>query len=117
MPLTQEEKTELYSEIGNQIAANVTKALEGITSKIDTLQANQEQLKETLTANQRAEETEMRKVIAEKYGEVVANSLQGQALIDMHKQIGDAASLAGNSGAQQEQTGAPDPAAYFGGAK
>ncbi|EMH1770672.1 hypothetical protein R4U62_001891 [Proteus mirabilis] len=117
MPLTQEEKTELYSEIGNQIAANVTKALEGITSKIDTLQANQDQLKETLTANQRAEETEMRKVIAEKYGEVVANSLQGQALIDMHKQIGDAASLAGNSGAQQEQTGAPDPAAYFGGAK
>ncbi|HCZ8414440.1 TPA: hypothetical protein O4D67_000009 [Proteus mirabilis] len=117
MPLTQEEKTELYSEIGNQIAANVTKALEGITSKIDTLQANQDQLKETLTANQRAEEAEMRKAVAEKYGEVVANSLQGQALIDMHKQIGDAASLAGNSGAQQEQTGAPDPAAYFGGAK
>ncbi|HEM8274905.1 TPA: hypothetical protein U2M58_003895 [Providencia stuartii] len=117
MPLTQEEKTELYSEIGNQIAANVTKALEGITSKIDTLQANQDQLKDTLTANQRAEETEMRKEVAAKYGEVVANSLQGQALIDMHKQLGETASLAGNSGAQQEQVGAPNPAEYFKGAQ
>ncbi|HGN1707961.1 TPA: hypothetical protein ACKRTE_003885 [Providencia rettgeri] len=117
MPLTQEEKTELYSEIGNQITANVTKALEGITSKIDTLQANQDQLKDTLTANQRAEETEMRKEVAAKYGEVVANSLQGQALIDMHKQLGEAASLAGNSGAQQEQVGAPNPAEYFKGAQ
>ncbi|EJD6541364.1 hypothetical protein M0K83_RS19880 [Providencia rettgeri] len=117
MPLTQEEKTELYSEIGNQIAANVTKALEGITTKIDTLQANQDQLKDTLTANQRAEETEMRKEVAAKYGEVVANSLQGQALIDMHKQLGETASLAGNSGTQQEQVGAPNPAEYFKGAQ
>ena len=117
MPLTQEEKKELVGDITQALAANLAEQLKPINEKVDALQVNHKKLEESLTANQRAEETEMRKVIAEKYGEVVANSLQGQALIDMHKQIGDAASLAGNSGAQQEQTGAPDPAAYFGGAK
>uniref|UniRef100_UPI00189BCA76 hypothetical protein n=2 Tax=Enterobacterales TaxID=91347 RepID=UPI00189BCA76 len=117
MPLTQEEKKELVGDITQALAANLAEQLKPINEKVDALQVNHKKLEESLTANQRAEEAEMRKAVAEKYGEVVANSLQGQALIDMHKQIGDAASLAGNSGAQQEQTGAPDPAAYFGGAK
>ncbi|UPS64222.1 hypothetical protein [Providencia rettgeri] len=117
MPLTQEEKKDLVGDITRALAANFAEQLKPINEKVDALQVNHQKLEESLTANQRAEETEMRKEVAAKYGEVVANSLQGQALIDMHKQLGEAASLAGNSGAQQEQVGAPNPAEYFKGAQ
>ncbi|MEI9697308.1 hypothetical protein V5046_05485 [Moellerella wisconsensis] len=117
MPLTQEEKKDLVGDITQALAANFAEQLKPINEKVDALQVNHHKLEESLTANQRAEETEMRKEVAAKYGEVVANSLQGQALIDMHKQLGEAASLAGNSGAQQEQVGAPNPAEYFKGAQ
>lgn len=117
MPLTQEEKKDLVGDITQALAANLAEQLKPINEKVDALQVNHQKLEESLTANQRAEETEMRKEVAAKYGEVVANSLQGQALIDMHKQLGETASLAGNSGTQQEQTGAPNPAEYFKGAQ
>ncbi|MEI9746728.1 hypothetical protein [Moellerella wisconsensis] len=117
MPLTQEEKKDLVGDITQALAANFAEQLKPINEKVDALQVNHQKLEESLTANQRAEETEMRKEVAAKYGEVVANSLQGQALIDMHKQLGEAASLAGNSGTQQEQVGAPNPAEYFKGAQ
>ncbi|HFT2360895.1 TPA: hypothetical protein ACHV9R_004267, partial [Providencia stuartii] len=117
MPLTQEEKKELVGDIAQALAANLAEQLKPINEKVDALQVNHKKLEESLTANQRAEEAEMRKEVAAKYGEVVANSLQGQALIDMHKQLGEAASLAGNSVAQQEQVGAPNPAEYFKGAQ
>lgn len=117
MPLTQEEKKELVGDIAQALAANLAEQLKPINEKVDALQVNHKKLEESLTANQRAEEVEMRKEVAAKYGEVVANSLQGQALIDMHKQLGEAASLAGNSVAQQEQVGAPNPAEYFKGAQ
>ncbi|EOD8958560.1 hypothetical protein VU602_19635 [Providencia stuartii] len=117
MPLTQEEKKELVGDIAQALAANLAEQLKPINEKVDALQVNHKKLEESLTANKRAEEAEMRKEVAAKYGEVVANSLQGQALIDMHKQLGEAASLAGNSVAQQEQVGAPNPAEYFKGAQ
>ncbi|HEM8278586.1 TPA: hypothetical protein ACXNHB_000338 [Providencia stuartii] len=117
MHLTQEEKKELVGDIAQALAANLAEQLKPINEKVDALQVNHKKLEESLTANQRAEEAEMRKEVAAKYGEVVANSLQGQALIDMHKQLGEAASLAGNSVAQQEQVGAPNPAEYFKGAQ
>ncbi|ROR52293.1 UNVERIFIED_ORG: hypothetical protein EC838_2747 [Providencia alcalifaciens] len=117
MPLTQEEKKDLVGDITQALAANFAEQLKPINEKVDALQVNHQKLEESLTANQRAEETEMRKEVAAKYGEVIANSLQGQALIDMHKQLGEAASLAGNSGTQQEQVGAPNPAEYFKGAQ
>ncbi|KLN96199.1 hypothetical protein [Moellerella wisconsensis] len=117
MPLTQEEKKDLVGDITQALAANFAEQLKPINEKVDALQVNHQKLEESLTANQRAEETEMRKEVAAKYGEVVANSLQGQALIDMHKQLGETASLAGNSGTQQEQVGAPNPAEYFKGAQ
>ncbi|MEQ5315743.1 hypothetical protein ABN239_01700 [Providencia vermicola] len=117
MPLTKEDLDQLSTIIGNAIAANNESVINPIKETLSEIKTNQSQLSESLTANQRAEETEMRKEVAAKYGEVVANSLQGQALIDMHKQLGEAASLAGNSGAQQEQLGAPNPAEYFKGAQ
>ncbi|MEX5886320.1 hypothetical protein AB6F64_08260 [Providencia hangzhouensis] len=117
MPLTKEDLEQLSTIIGNAIAANNESVINPIKETLSEIKTNQSQLSESLTANQRAEETEMRKEVAAKYGEVVANSLQGQALIDMHKQLGEAASLAGNSGTQQEQVGAPNPAEYFKGAQ
>lgn len=117
MPLTTEEKNELITEIGKGIAANVAEALKPITDKVDALQANQKTLSDTLTANSRAEEATKRAEVAKVHGEIVANALSGEALDDAFKRIGNAAPLAGNSAQSQKETGTPDPATYFGGAK
>lgn len=113
MPLTKEEKDELFSEIGKGIAANVSEALKPITEKVDTLQANQEKQFEALTANSRKEEADKREVIAKTYGEVVANSLQGEALDEMFKKCGTASPLGTNSANTPAQTGAPSADEYF----
>src|SRR5690606_17780242 len=84
-------------DIGESVATNMAEQLKPITAKIDTLEANHKTLSESLTANQRAEEAEMREAVKAKFGEVVANSLSGEALKDMYKQCGDAANLAANS--------------------
>ncbi|WP_131864095.1 hypothetical protein [Biostraticola tofi] len=117
MPLTTEEKNELISEIGKGIAANFADALKPITEKVEALQTNQTKLAESLTANTRAEEKTKRDAVAAKHGEIVANSLSGEALDVMFKSLGEPTPLGTNSGKQPEQTGAPDPATYFGGAK
>ncbi|MEQ9830560.1 hypothetical protein [Pectobacterium versatile] len=117
MPLTTEEKNELITEIGKGIAANVAEALKPITEKVDALQANQKTLSDTLTANSRAEEATKRADVAKVHGEIVANALSGEALDAMHKALGNATPLGTNSAQAQKETGAPDPATYFGGAK
>lgn len=113
MPLTTEEKQELITEIGKGLAANFADALKPITEKVDALQANHTQLAETLTANSRAEEKTKREVVAKVHGDVVANSLKGDALDVMFKSLGEAAPLAGNSGQQLQETGAPAADTYF----
>lgn len=113
MPLTKEEKDELFSEIGKGIAANVSEALKPITEKVDTLQANQEKQFEALTANSRKEEADKREVIAKTYGEVVANSLQGEALDEMFKKCGTASPIGTNAANTPAQTGAPAADEYF----
>lgn len=113
MPLTTEEKQELITEIGKGLAANFADALKPITEKVDALQANHNQLAETLTANSRAEEKTKREAVAKVHGDVVANALKGDALDVMFKSLGEAAPLAGNSGQQQQETGAPVADAYF----
>lgn len=117
MPLTTEEKNELISEIGKGIAANFAEVLKPITEKVEALQVNQTKLTESLTANSRAEEKVKRDAVAAKHGEIVANSLAGEALDHMFKSLGEPAPLAGNSGKQPDTTGSPDPATYFGEAK
>lgn len=116
MPLTTEEKQELISEIGKGLAANFADALNPIKDAITGLQANQDKLTETLTANSRAEEKTKRDAVAAKHGDVVANALSGEALDAMFKSLGEAAPLGTNNAQQQKETGAPDPATYFGGA-
>lgn len=117
MPLTTEEKQELISEIGKGLAANFAEALKPITEKVDALQTNHNKLAETLTANSRAEEKNKRDAVAKVHGEVVANALSGEALDTMYKSLGNSTPLGANSASTQTETGAPDPAAYFGGAK
>lgn len=113
MPLTTEEKQELFGEVGKAVAANVSEALKPITEKVDALQANQEKQFEALTANSRKEEAEKRGVVAKTYGEVVANSLQGDALDEMFKKCGTSAPLGTNSAVTTTETGAPAADEYF----
>lgn len=116
MPLTKEELEQIGSTIGQAVATNMQSAMQPLIEKMDTLQANSQQLAETLTANSRAEEKTKREAVAKVHGDIVANALSGEALDAMFKTIGDAAPLGTNAGQQQKETGAPDPATYFGGA-
>ncbi|MCX9579845.1 hypothetical protein IG533_02815 [Vibrio cholerae] len=113
MPLTTEEKQELISEIGKGLAANVAEALKPVNDKIDALQANTEKQLKVLTANHDAEEARKRETVAKQFGEVVANSLQGDALDEMFKKCGSAAPLGTNSATEQPETGAPKADEYF----
>ena len=116
MPLTKEELEQIGSMIGQAVATNTQAAIQPLADKVDALQANHNQLAETLTANSRAEEKTKRDAVAKVHGDIVANALSGEALDAMFKTIGDSAPLGTNAGQQQKETGAPDPAIYFGGA-
>ncbi|KMK11043.1 hypothetical protein ABW06_23430 [Pluralibacter gergoviae] len=116
MPLTKEELEQIGSTIGQAVATNMQSAMQPLIEKMDTLQANNQQLAETLTANSRAEEKTKRDAVAKVHGDIIANALSGEALDAMFKTIGDAAPLGTNAGQQQKETGAPDPANHFGGA-
>lgn len=113
MPLTPEEKQELISEIGKGLAANIAESFKPLTEKVDALQANQQQLAETLTANSRAEEKAKREAVAAKHGDIVANALSGDALDAMYKTLGEAVPLGTNNAQQQKEAGAPNPDEYF----
>lgn len=117
MPLTKEEMEQIGSMIGEAVATNTEKALKPLSDKVDALQANHKTLSDTLTANSRAEEVTKRSEVAKIHGEIVANALSGEALDAMFKSLGKAAPLGTNSAQTQVETGAPDPATHFGGAK
>ncbi|MCZ7836140.1 hypothetical protein [Atlantibacter hermannii] len=113
MPLTKEELEQIGSMIGQAVATNTEAAIKPLAEKVDALQANHNQLAETLTANSRAEEATKRAAVAKVHGEIVANALSGDALDAMFKNLGEAAPLGTNSAQAQTETGAPDPATYF----
>ncbi|EAZ1917349.1 hypothetical protein BFK02_001149 [Salmonella enterica subsp. enterica serovar Java] len=113
MPLTKEELEQLGSMVSEAVATNTEKAIKPLAEKVDALQANQQQLAETLTANSRAEEKAKREVVAKVHGEIVANALSGDALDAMYKTIGDATPLGTNSAQHQKETGAPAASEYF----
>lgn len=89
MPLTAEDLAAIKGGIAEAVAP--------LTQRMDTIEANQKQQFEALTANSRAEEATMREAVKAKLGEVIANSLQGEALKQMHAQLGTAVTLAPNS--------------------
>ena len=113
MPLTTEEKQELISEIGKGLAANFADALNPIKEAITGLQANQDKLTETLTANSRAEEKTKRDAVEKVHGDIVANALSGDALDAMFKSLGEAAPLGANNAQQPKESGAPAANEYF----
>ncbi|MFE8266440.1 hypothetical protein [Salmonella enterica] len=113
MPLTKEELEQLGSMVSEAVATNTEKAIKPLAEKVDALQANQQQLAETLTANSRAEEKAKREAVAKVHGEIVANTLSGEALDAMFKTIGESAPLGTNSAQQQKETGAPAASEYF----
>ncbi|MFI8704877.1 hypothetical protein [Citrobacter braakii] len=113
MPLTKEELEQIGSMIGQAVATNTEAAIKPLAEKVDALQANHQQLADTLTANSRAEEKAKREAVAAKHGDIVANALSGDALDAMFKTLGEAAPLGTNNAQQQKETGAPNPAEYF----
>ncbi|EAQ6133554.1 hypothetical protein A1D50_17775 [Salmonella enterica] len=113
MPLTKEELEQLGSMVSEAVATNTEKAIKPLAEKVDALQANQQQLAETMTANSRAEEKAKREAVAKVHGEIVANALSGDALDAMYKTIGESAPLGTNSAQQQKETGAPAASEYF----
>ncbi|WP_193160740.1 hypothetical protein [Citrobacter youngae] len=113
MPLTKEELEQIGSMVSEAVATNTEKAIKPLAEKVDALQANQDKLTETLTANSRAEEKTKREAVAKVHGEIVANALSGEALDAMFKTIGESAPLGTNSAQQQKVTGAPNPDEYF----
>lgn len=97
MPLTPEEKAELTSDISKAVTANIGQVVAGaikpVSEAVTALQANQQMLSDTLTANAKAEEADKRKAVAAVHGEIVANALSGESLDVMHKSLGTAAPL------------------------
>lgn len=87
MPLTKEEMADLVKQIGDQVSANTSEQLQPLIAKVDSLEANQKTITESITANSKAAEDEKRKVVSAEYGEVIANSLSGAALDDMVEKI------------------------------
>lgn len=116
MPLTKEELEQIGTIVSGAIAANNEASLKPITEALAGIQANQKTLSDSLTANSRAEEKTKRDAVAAKHGEIVANALSGEALDAMFKALGEATEIGANSANNKPQTGAPDPATYFGGA-
>ena len=102
MPLTQEEMAEITQGVGTVVANALKEALAPIAGTLGTIQANQTKLEEGLTANARAEEEAMRKVVIEKHGAVIGNSLKGEDLVKVYKECGTAAPVVqGNNQAEK----------------
>lgn len=117
MPLTAEEKAELTNDISKAFAANLAEQLKPLTEKVESLETNHKTLSDALTANAKAEEADKRKAVAAVHGDIVANALSGEPLDAMFKALGTAAPITNGQVQPQPETGAPDPVAYFGGAK
>lgn len=108
--MTKEEREQLLAEVGT-LVSNTVKPL---TDAMGALQAENAAMRESLTANERAQETEMRKAVAGKFGDVVANALSGDALRDMHAKCNAAAPIGQPAGTTVVNSAeAPDPATYL----
>ena len=111
--MDEKERAEFREALTNDVKG----LIQPLADQVTAIQANQTALTERLTANERAAEADKRAAVEAKFGKVVADGLTGNALDEMFKQCGTAASLAGNSGEPATETGAPDPIKYFGGAQ
>lgn len=98
MSLTPEEKADLVKQIGANLASVVEEqVVKPIGERITALEANQKQLSDTLTANQRAEEETKRAAVAAVMGELIANQLSGEALDEAFARVSKGADIAPNA--------------------
>ena len=115
--MTPEEIAALTKQIGETVTTTVNAAVAPISAQIKTLQDGHKTLADQLTANTRAEEESMRATVTEKFGALVANALTGEPLKEMFKKCGTAVGVTAGTTGTKPVTGAPDPAAHFGGVK
>lgn len=105
MPLTKEEITEIAQTVGTVVANAVGEALKPVTESLGTVAANQNKMLESVTANQQVEEDNMRRVVTEKHGAMVANGLKGEDLVKVYKECGSAAPVIQGNGNVEKPNG------------
>jgi len=123
MPITEEEKLQLSKEISKTVVANVGEAIakavgeavKPLSEAVTELQGNQQKISDQLAANAEKECGKMREAVKAKFGEVIANSLQGEALAEAYRQCGQSApvgegAISGNS----QSFSVPSADDYFG---
>lgn len=98
----QAPETEENDMTPEEVQAIVAEQLQAVNAKLDSVQAENatlktelEAAKTSIAANAESALAEKRKVVAEKFGEVIANSLQGEALDEMFAKCQSAAPLVG----------------------
>ena len=95
MPITAEERAELVQAN----SAETSKLLQPLVDTVTALAESVKTMQTSMTANARAADDAMRaELIAAGTPEITANALSGEALTAMHKKLGQADTLAGNSG-------------------
>lgn len=102
MAFTAEDQATITSIVANAVAT----AIKPVADDMAATRTELAGVQAAITANARAAEATQRAAVAAKFGDVVANSLQGDALEAMFKQCGDAADLQGNN--KQPDTPADD---------
>lgn len=105
MPLTKDEIAEIAQTVGTVVANAVGAALAPVTESLGTVAANQTKMLESVTANQQAEEEQMRKVVIEKHGAIIGNSLKGVDLVNVYKECGSAAPVIQGNGQTDKPNG------------
>lgn len=93
MPITAEEQAAIVKSVTDAIAG----PMGALADSVKTLQTNMSDMAKQIAAPGEAAAAAKRAEVAKVYGEVVANSLQGAALDEMHAKLGTVATLAGNS--------------------
>lgn len=109
MGLTPEEKAELLEGVGKAVANQ----MQPIDERLSALEANQEAIAKQLAQAEDEKEKAMRDAVAKEHGEVVANSLKGEALAALYQKIGTSENITANSAVEPEEPSVPSMSNYF----
>lgn len=94
MAISEEDRAELTREISEAVVNQINEHLAPLTQKVEELAANHQELSDRINNTEKAAEDAMRAEVAVQFGEVVANSLSGDALRAMHGKIAKTTALA-----------------------
>jgi hypothetical protein len=117
MPLSDDDKAAIkamLSEHATAIQANTDAQIKPLVDKVTQLETNNADILARVSENKNKEETEMRKVVSEKLGEVVANALKGDALVEAFKKLQpDGQVVVNGKVTDSTAPSIPDPATYL----